>query len=429
MGRVVKKTSTSQATSKTFNIPNKLHRQSHNARLKSALSSQKRKARSERKKDEERDPTLKEERIKKNIPATLERKRVWDERVEGAFPEEDEEQLKDAKIEVKRRKKSSAKASKLKSSSDSDDDEDVPDSESSGNSNEDSDEEPEAPPEETPEDLEAKRLAAREKAQASKAESEETSTLFPTLTPTTSMPKILITTNRNCHVHLPAEQLTDLFPNATYIPRGRKFSIKEICTFASKPSSIDETTGKQREPFTHVVVVNEDRKIVNAMTIVVLPEGPTFHFSMTNYKPPTRIRGHGNPTNHVPELILNNFLTPLGRVTASLFQSMFPRQPEFKGRQVVTLHNQRDYIFFRRHRYVFRDRRSGEKPVGYGLEDMGKDGGNGSKGDESVPVKVGLQELGPQFTIKLRRVERGIKEGVEWEWKANMEKDRKKFNL
>jgi len=34
---------------------------------------------------------------------------------------------------------------------------------------------------------------------------------------------------------------------------------------------------------------------------------------------------------------------------------LLPKQPEFKGRQVVTLHNQRDFIFFRRHRYVFKD--------------------------------------------------------------------------
>lgn len=78
---------------------------------------------------------------------------------------------------------------------------------------------------------------------------------------------------------------------------------------------------------------------------------------------------------------------------------------------------------------MFRDKRGGEKPVGYGLEDGGVDGGNGSKGMEGLDVKVGLQELGPQFTLKLRRVERGVKEGVEWVWKGGMDKDRKKFQL
>lgn len=423
MARQVRKTSSSQASSRTFSIPNKLHRKSHNVRLKSALASQKRSDRFERKRAEEDDPALREVRIKKNVPATLERKRVWDERVEGAIPGRREPEPVSAEA-PKRKKQKQA---------DSDNDDSGDDGSDNGGRGEKS----AAPEPESAEAAEARVLADREKEQAAKAEAFETQSLFPTLlpdappapspsTPAPALtPRILITTSRNCHVHQPAEELTQLFPNATYIPRGRgsKFSIREICSFASAPSSA------AREPFSHVIVVNEDRKLINALTIVVLPTGPTFHFSLTNYRPPSRIRGHGKPTSHTPELILNNFLTPLGRVTAGLFQSMFPRQPEFRGRQVVTLHNQRDYLFFRRHRYVFRDRRTTEKPIGYGLEDGGKDGGNGSKGDDSIPIKVGLQELGPQFTLKLRRVERGIKEGVEWEWKGGMDKDRKKFQL
>ena len=34
-----------------------------------------------------------------------------------------------------------------------------------------------------------------------------------------------------------------------------------------------------------------------------------------------------------------------------MIQSLFPQDPEFKGRRVVTFHNQRDFIFFRHHRY------------------------------------------------------------------------------
>lgn len=412
MARQVRKTSSSQASSRTFSIPNKLHRKSHNVRLKSALATQKRTDRFERKRAEEDDPALRDVRIKKNVPATLERKRVWDERVEGAIPGRREPPEPACEAAPQRKKQKSG---------DTDADTDVDDADKNT---------PAVPgPEPEPaEAVEARALADHEKEQAAKAEACETQSLFPTLLPApapATTPRILITTSRNCHVHQPAEELTQLFPNATYIPRGHgsRFSIREICSFAAAPASA------AREPFSHVVVVNEDRKLINALTIVVLPAGPTFHFSLTNYRPPARIRGHGRPTSHTPELILNNFLTPLGRVTAGLFQSMFPRQPEFRGRQVVTLHNQRDYVFFRRHRYVFRDRRATEKPVGYGLEDGGKDGGNGSKGDEAIPIKVGLQELGPQFTLKLRRVERGIKEGVEWEWKGGMDKDRKKFQL
>ncbi|KAH8146276.1 uncharacterized protein LAJ45_09718 [Morchella importuna] len=434
MARTVKKTTTSQNSSRTFNIPNKLHRQSHNVRIKSALASQKRSERFERKKAEARDPSLREKRIKTNIPATIERKRVWDERVEGAIPGRRETAIEAAAAEAA----ASSPPKKQKKKRSSDDMDTDSDADSESESEEEDDEKPKEPEPETPEQIEARLLAAREKEQAAKADSEETQALFPTLLTTPAaektsypVPRILITTSRNCHVHQPAEDLTMLFPNATYIPRGRPgthaHSIKEICTYAATPTTTD-ADGSPREPYTHVLVANEDRKILNALTIIVLPAGPTFHFSLTNYTPAKHIRGHGNPTSHIPELILNNFLTPLGRVTASLFQSMFPRQPEIRGRQVVTLHNQRDFIFLRRHRYVFRDRREGEKPVGYGLEDGGKDGGNGSNGMEG-DVKVGLQELGPRFTLKLRRVERGVKDGVEWEWKGGMDKDRKKFQL
>ena len=35
-----------------------------------------------------------------------------------------------------------------------------------------------------------------------------------------------------------------------------------------------------------------------------------------------------------------------------LIHSLFPQDPEFKGRRVVTFHNQRDFIFFRHYRYI-----------------------------------------------------------------------------
>lgn len=88
----------------------------------------------------------------------------------------------------------------------------------------------------------------------------------------------------------------------------------------------------------------------------------------------------------------------------------------------MTLHNQRDYIFLRRHRYVFRDKRETEKPV------LGADG-KPIKGVEDV--RVGMQEIGPRMTLKLRRIDRGIqfKSGQEWQWKGRMEKKRTRFNM
>jgi ribosome production factor 1 len=165
--------------------------------------------------------------------------------------------------------------------------------------------------------------------------------------------------------------------------------------------------------YTHLLVVNADRKMVNGITFVRLPDGPSIYFSVTSYEPREDIKGSGQPTSHIPELVLNNFSsTQLGWSVGRMFQSLWPTQPELEGRQVVTLHNQRDYIFFRRHRYEFKNEK-----------------------------RVNLQELGPRFTLKTKRVEKGIWDfglltrmdgevgQVEWEWHPRMEKDRKQFYL
>ena len=203
-------------------------------------------------------------------------------------------------------------------------------------------------------------------------------------------PKILLTTNANAKkpAYEFADLLMDFLPNVTIVKRTREFSMQDMAKFC-----------KNRD-YTDLVVINEDKKVVTGLTFIHLPEGPTFYFSVTSLTEGKKIAGHGRATDHIPELILNNFNTRLGKTVGRLFQSLFPHKPEFQGRQVITLHNQRDYIFFRRHRYIFRNEE-----------------------------KVGLQELGPQFTLKLRRLQKGIKDDVEWEHRPDMERDKRKFYL
>jgi ribosome production factor 1 len=409
MGKI-KKTTTSQNTSRTFIIPNKIHRQAHNARLKSALASAKRKERFERKKAEQKDPSLREERLKNKLPDTIERKREWDERIPGAVavaafqepvPKRRKQDTVGADANINEDNRSNAETGR------------------------------EVKEEETAkaeaESLAAAEFAVHEVSQAALAEAEEMAALFPTLQkPPSNIPRILLTTSRFNHTHHQVEELACLFPNATYVPRHDDLGIIEMARMAANPKLLDPSTGEIRKPYSHLIVANIERKIVNALTIIVLPAGPTFKLSVSNYTPAKRIAGHGRPTSHIPELILNNFLTPLGKTTAGLFQSLFPQQPEFRGRQVVTLHNQRDFIFFRRHRYVFREKRETEKGAGFGLDQTKADGGKGMVG---LGVRVGLQEIGPRFTMKLRRVERGLKKDKVWEWKGGMDKVRTKFQL
>ena|SRR5579862_1677634 len=163
-------------------------------------------------------------------------------------------------------------------------------------------------------------------------------------------PKLLITTSHHPSLsgptHVFAADLLNVFPGSTFRPRGRTYlTLQRLAK------------GAAERGFTDMLVINEERarKKIDAITLIHLPDGPSARFRVSNVETCQSIAGHGNATSHLPELILNNFTTRLGVRVARFFQCLLPKQPEFKGRQVVTLHNQRDFIFFRRHRYVFKD--------------------------------------------------------------------------
>ncbi|XP_059839726.1 ribosome production factor 1 [Hypanus sabinus] len=208
-------------------------------------------------------------------------------------------------------------------------------------------------------------------------------------------PMVLITTSdrpRGRTVRL-CDQLSKVIPNShVYYRRG--LALKKII-----PQCIEKG-------FTDLLVINEDRKVPNGLIISHLPDGPTAHFKMSNARLAKELKRRGKePTGHCPEVILNNFSTRLGHSIGRMFASLFPYNPQFLGRQVVTFHNQRDYIFFRFHRYVFRNEK-----------------------------KVGLQELGPRFTLKLRSLQKGTFDSKygEYEWvhkRHEMDTSRRKFHL
>eukprot|EP00210_Caulerpa_lentillifera_P007497 g7163.t1 len=218
-------------------------------------------------------------------------------------------------------------------------------------------------------------------------------------------PKLLITTSFKPGVRVKQFilEMLDVFPVAIYYSR-RDYGLKKIVKYA-----IDEE-------FTDLVVFNQDRTEVNGMLICHLPNGPTAQFRLRNLKLRKELRKCGQPTTHKPELILNNFESRLGRRLARFFVSLFPQDPQFRGRQVATFHNQRDYIFFRHHRYVFEEK---EK------ED--------TTGRVTRKLKTRLQELGPRFTLKLLSLQKGTFDSKygEYEWtpKRDMRKYKKLFHL
>ncbi|KAI1450783.1 Brix-domain-containing protein [Annulohypoxylon stygium] len=413
---------TQRSTSLSKKTGNKLHRQSLYVKQKREREKERRETRFRRKKEEEREPELRRERIARNIPATIDRKRVWDDvDDDGLGASIDMEQL----LKKRRLQQEEAEERLAAEAANGDDPEEGGDEADSMLGSDDEEEE-------SDEEAAAKARAKQVIRDDSMAPSTTSTNLdltpeslvakFPSLFSEDgpAEPQVLITTTLNSTIHDEAKLLCTLFPHSTYIPRsahkyGHKYSVREICKYASNRG------------FSTVMILREDQKRPIGLDIVHLPLGPTFHFSISNWVEGKKLPGHGNPTNHYPELLLNNFKTPLGVLTARLFQSLWPKTPELQGRQVVTLHNQRDYIFLRRHRYVFRDKRPTEKSV------VGADGKE-LKGVESI--RTGLQELGPRATLKLRRIDKGIgragsegDDAVQWEWKAKMEKQRTRFNL
>ncbi|WAR22772.1 RPF1-like protein [Mya arenaria] len=180
-------------------------------------------------------------------------------------------------------------------------------------------------------------------------------------------PKILLTTcdRPGARTNKLCKEIKRLLPNTTLLYR-RGLDLKKVI-----PQALS------RE-YTDLIVINEDKKMPNGLVLSHLPDGPTAHFKLSNVRLTNEIKNAGEMTGHKPEVILNNFNTRLGHSVGRMLASMFPHDPNFHGRRVVTFHNQRDFVFFRHHRYIFRSAQ-----------------------------RVGLQELGPRFTLKLRTLQKG----------------------
>ncbi|XP_059615796.1 probable ribosome production factor 1 [Phlebotomus argentipes] len=210
-------------------------------------------------------------------------------------------------------------------------------------------------------------------------------------------PRVLITFSDHPHpgTRMFGRELTRIIPNCLTLMRNRS-SVKKICQSAI------------RENFTDVLIINENQKKVNGLLHIHLPHGPTAHFRVSNVKLTSEMKkNYREISKHRPEVILTNFSTRLGLSIGRLLGSLFHFDPEFRGRRAVTFHNQRDYIFFRHHRYEFT-----------------KDG-----------KRAKLHELGPRFTLKLRSLQQGLFDSKtgDYEWiisnKRHMMESRRRFFL
>ncbi|KAK4689253.1 ribosome production factor 1, partial [Tremellales sp. Uapishka_1] len=328
-------------------IPNAVKRGEMHRKSKREKAQAKLKRRMETKKAEKEKGVgeeLKRKRLAANIPVTLDNSRVYDS---TSYLTADPATL----LAAEARAAEASKALNAVAPSSSDEDEEMPEA--------------------GPSTLPAQAPGGGEDAEEERDEEEEDEEEVEEQPQAGVPPKILITTSPG--PSKPTYQFCDdikaVFPGGEFFkrPKGRGYELGRVARWAAKRG------------YNALVVVNEDHKTPNAITLMNLPAGPTAYFKLTSVQLGSEIAGHARPSPHSPELILNNFTTLLGNSVGRLFGSLFPPLPQFRGRQVVTLHNQRDFLFFRRHRYMF-----------------------------TSPTSARLQEIGPRFTLKLRWLRKGL---------------------
>lgn len=151
--------------------------------------------------------------------------------------------------------------------------------------------------------------------------------------------KVVLTTSPRAHTKTMkfCRQFKRCLPDAIYRTR-HSYSIKGMVKAANERG------------FTHLFIVQEHLRRPNGLYLVALPEGPTAYFRLSSVRFVEQLRNPAGFSKHKPEIILNNFRTRLGLSIQRLLCTLFHFDPDFKGRRVVTFHNQRDYIFFRHHR-------------------------------------------------------------------------------
>ena len=145
--------------------------------------------------------------------------------------------------------------------------------------------------------------------------------------------------------------MKEAIPNAEYYER-KNFRVRDIIEWGKKREFTDlllfyEKHGNPRK-FNFIVKLSIDTLILSH-----LPDGPTASFRVSGLKLRRDLYNYGNPSSHNPEMILTNFDTMIGQRLGRMLAALYPQTPDFLGRRLVTFHNQRDFIFFRQHRYEF----------------------------------------------------------------------------
>jgi ribosome production factor 1 len=175
--------------------------------------------------------------------------------------------------------------------------------------------------------------------------------------------KIVITTTKNPinkeTINL-CEELEKIIPHSIFIKRGEEIPKSKI-----------------------LIKIHEERG--NLIYMRIMKDDDELKFGIIEYKSLKVLRLKGRIIQGYPELVVSNMDTEAGSKVVEWFMEIFPHK-RYSGRQVVSFVCYNDYIFFRMHRYIFRD---------------------GEKAD--------FQEIGPHLTLRLKKiVENGVCESFKY---------------
>jgi ribosome production factor 1 len=264
----------SSGGSLSLKTSNKLRRKQLYVEQKKTTGKARHEERHRRRREEAKDPELRRERLEKNQPASLDKKRIWDDVDDdnlGAVV--DVAQLKRRRLEQAEAAAAAEADGVVEDAAENDDDVDS----MLGSEDEEGDEDEE----------ERKDKIQRQRAQRQPSIAPSTVSTNLDITPDAlaaqfkylfsdeppAMPKILVTTGLNGTIHKEAQEIAATLPNgkcflggqtksalmltwlpATYIPRsahryGHKYSVREIAKFAtSQSNSLPHSSSRSLTP-------------------------------------------------------------------------------------------------------------------------------------------------------------------------------------
>lgn len=237
--------SRSGGSSLSLKTGNKLRRKQMYIEDKKIANKARHEERHRRRREEAKNPELREERLAKNQPASIDKKRVWDDIDDDSLG---------AQVDLAALKRRRMEQAELAAAAEADaamnDDEEEKDDDADSMLDSDSENDGE-------DDEEREEKLQRKRAQRQPSIAPSTTSTNLDLTPDSltrqfehlfsdeppPMPKILVTTSLNATIHKEAEEIGAIFPNSTYIRRsghrwGHKYSVREIAKFAKSMFSL-----------------------------------------------------------------------------------------------------------------------------------------------------------------------------------------------